>query len=470
MTNNRYHLDWVPDIDVASKRGSAEALLHALEKDIRSGRLKAGQKLPPQRQLAWTLGLNPATVNKAYRMAVKRGLISGEVGRGSFVRAPTPHAGNSFWPNENPNERRIDFCDNFPPPQKDTLAFRKGIASLGQSPLLSSLLQYQQDSRWAGHVPFAQCWLARCGMGQVEDKELLITNGALHAGFVCLLALCKPGDVLVTEELTSQAIKGAAARLGLRICGVHMDAEGVDPDHLKEILAREKVSAVYLVPTLHNPTTITLDAVRRRRIAEVLSYHGVPLIEDDIFAPLATTSASSDITPISSMLPELGFYIAGFSKALAPALRLAFLRIPAKFYPNGLAALRVTSWMASPLLVELASELHMSGDLDKIISAHQGEIAQRQACARRVLGEWETLLSSATDSPHVWLEVPEPWRASQFQDALAEREVMVLGSDAFAVSRSQTVHAVRICLGTPPDIHRVEEGCTIMRDMISRGA
>jgi DNA-binding transcriptional MocR family regulator len=302
MTNNPYKLDWLPEISNPTVERYV-AIAEAITEAIKSGRLKAGQRLPPQRLLAYTLGLNPGTVHKAYRLAMKRGQIVGEVGRGSYVRGNA--VASTAWPNENPYDRSVDFCDNYPCPIRMDKSLRKHLEAVGDAPYFGQLLQYQQNSAWTNHKSVACAGIMRYGV-EAAEQNVLITSGALHAGFISLLTLCRAGDVILTEEFTSPAIKGAAARLKLRIRGVRMDRNGMIPEHLEELLRKDKFAAAYLVPTLHNPTATVMTLSRRRRVAELLSAHGVPFIEDDIFAPLL----DDPLPPISSFAPDLAFYVA----------------------------------------------------------------------------------------------------------------------------------------------------------------
>jgi DNA-binding transcriptional MocR family regulator len=457
MTHNPYRLDWVPQLE--GREGDVyQAIASAIADDIKSGRLKAGARLPPQRLLAYTLGLNPGTVNKAYRLAMQRGLLSGEVGRGSFVRNGAS-AGVS-WPNADPYARAIDFSDNFPCAIKNAELFKKQLSALAAAPDFAQLLQYQQNSARDGHQSVAEGWISRCGV-EADARNILITSGALHAGFISLMTLARAGDTILTEEFTSQAVKGAAQRLKLKLIGIKMDRQGILPDHLDCLLKSNKVAAVYLVPTLHNPTATLLPLVRRKAVAKLLERHGVPLIEDDVFAPLL----EEPMPPVSSFLPGASFYIAGLSKALAPTLRLAFLQTPERYYQDALGNLRITSWLASPLLMELAANLITRGDADRLIRDQRAEVLRRQTLAKDMLGGFD--VTTHISAPHLWLKLPAPWRAAQFKDALARREVLVEATDSFVVDRGNPTHAVRVCLGTPPIVERVREGLSIIRETLA---
>lgn len=459
MTHNPYRLDWIPDL--AGREGDVyQVIAEAIAEDVKLGRLKPGTRLPPQRLLAYTLHINPGTVNKAYRLAMQRGLLSGEVGRGSFVRGSA--SGGIAWPNEDPYARAIDFCDNFPCAIKNAELFRKQLSALTAAPNFAQLLQYQQNSALASHQMVAADWVSRCGVS-AEPRNILITSGALHAGFLSLMTLCRSGDTILTEEFTSQAVKGAAQRLKLRLFGIKMDRQGIVPDHLENLLKQHKVAAVYLVPTLHNPTATLLPLARRKHVAKLLAKYGVPLIEDDVFAPLL----DDPVQPVSSFLPGLSFYIAGLSKALAPTLRLAFLSVPERHYQDALTNLRITAWLASPLLMELAANLIARGDAEKLIRDQRAEIRRRQALAEELLSAFDR--TAHPNAPHLWLKLPAPWRAAQFKDELARREVLVEATDSFVVDRGNPTHAIRVSLGTPPSFDRVREGLTIIADTLSGG-
>jgi len=81
--------NWTPTL--ASDKPRYVAIADAIAADLTGGKLKAGDRLPPQRELAWKLGVTIGTVTRAYQEASKRGLLTGEVGRGSYLRDPRPN-------------------------------------------------------------------------------------------------------------------------------------------------------------------------------------------------------------------------------------------------------------------------------------------------------------------------------------------------------------------------------------------
>ena len=128
---------------------------------------------------------------------------------------------------------------------------------------------------------------------------------------------------MLTEALTFPGIKAAAAQLGVRLVGVAMDDDGVRPDALDEACRKHKPKAVYLVPTLHNPTTATMGPARRKAVADIIRKRDTILIEDDVYGPLEPPAS-----PIANLIPERTYLAASSPKCIAPALRVAYLLAP----------------------------------------------------------------------------------------------------------------------------------------------
>jgi DNA-binding transcriptional MocR family regulator len=130
-----------------------------------------------------------------------------------------------------------------------------------------------------------------------------------------------------------------------------MDGEGIDPDALKSTCEQYKSKAVYLVPTLHNPTTITLGPARRKAVADTIRNAGTILIEDDAYG-LLEPSAS----PIANLIPERSYLAVSLSKCIAPALRVSYLLVPDATSEQVMrSSLQATMQMPPPLMVALAT-------------------------------------------------------------------------------------------------------------------
>src|SRR5262249_58438786 len=118
-------------------------------------------------------------------------------------------------------------------------------------------------------------------------------------------------------------MKVAAAYTGVRLVGVPMDERGILPDQLKSACVQYKPKLVYLIPTIHNPTTATMPRTRREQVAEILRARDVLLLEDDAYGMLEPKAV-----PLAALIPERTYLAATFSKCIAPGLRVSFLLTP----------------------------------------------------------------------------------------------------------------------------------------------
>lgn len=429
-------MDWIPTI--AEGSGSVYMrIVDALSADIASGRLARGQQLPTHRALARALDIDLTTVTRAYGEARRRGLIDARVGQGTFVSETTARVASDIH-----YQVKIDLSMNVPPqPVEANLEMRiaQGLALIQKETSFTALLNYQRPGGSEEERAIAANWL-RTRAPAATAERLIVYPGTQAALFNTLLSLTSPGDVVLTEALTFPGIKAAAAKLGVRLVGVAMDGKGVDPDALKGACEQHKPKAVYLIPTLHNPTTITLAPERRKAVADIIRNAGTILIEDDAYG-LLEPSAS----PIANLIPELSYLAVSLSKCIAPALRVSYLLVPdaasEQVMRNNLQA---TMQMPPPLMVALATNWLRSGIADQIVTAIRSEATGRQHLAARIL---EGLpFAGKPGGHHLWLSLPTEWTRSDFISRLLRDGLAVVGSEAFAVGE-KAPHAVRVALG-----------------------
>ncbi|MFN7052642.1 MAG: PLP-dependent aminotransferase family protein, partial [Gemmobacter sp.] len=283
---------WVPTFGTSGKPRYLE-IADAIERDTDSGLLSAGDRLPPQRRLAELLSLDFTTISRAYTEAQSRGLVESHVGRGTFVRARTGQDGPTADPRR---AREQDLSMNLPPEPDDPAllaAMRAGLETVAAN--LVPLLRYQSTTGSEMDRSAALSWLSMRGMVPNLDR-IAVTPGA-HATMTAVLnILAAPGDTILCEAVTYPGLRSIAARAGLVLVGVPMDEAGILPEALAAAIRTHGPKALYLNPTLQNPTTLTVPAPRRMEIAEILLRHGLPLIEDDAYgfvqpgapAPFAT--------------------------------------------------------------------------------------------------------------------------------------------------------------------------------------
>ena len=267
----------------------------------------------------------------------------------------------------------------------------------------------------------------------------------------------KPGDVVMTDRLTYFGLRALAATLQFSLLCVDSDEEGLMPDAIETLCRSQRVAALFVVPTLHNPTAKTLGAERRQQIAALAGLYDFIVIEDDVYSLLA----DNGLKPISALCPERAFYITTTSKALAPSLCLGYLVAPPEYIGVAAESARLTGSMSTPVSALVMTRWIEDGTARRLLEANRREINTRQKMVERVFEGMD--YKSAPSSMFLWLRLPEPWRALDFAAGCRRRGVKILPSPDFAADNKEIEQAVRINIsGTiPPD--RLRHALEIVR-------
>lgn len=370
--------------------------------------------------------------------------------RPGFVSAPSDESGI------------IDLSVNRPATSAYLDALAVLLPRLPRDPHYASLQDYHppEGPLWA-RVAVAD-WLKTVA-GDGDPGRVVLAAGAQH-GLDCLLgAVTRQGEVVLADEVTYQGINALCRVHGLDLRGVAMDRGGMRPDAFDAACAQLRPRAVFLVPTLHNPTTITLSEARRHELAAVARRHNVLIIEDDVYRPLADEALPS----FASLEPELTVHIGALSKCLAPGLRLGFVIAPRAIAGQVAAALRINCWSISPLTALIGARMIEDGAAARIIEVQKHELRQRQAILSEILGRYD--VQSQPSATHAWLRLPEPWRGAGFARTCLERGVALLPGDAFAVGREPVQHGVRINVGAARSQDDLRTALTTMAELLSAG-
>lgn len=441
------------------------AIAEALEADIEAGRLAPGTRLPTHRELAEHVGVTVGTVTRAYAEAERRGLIGGEVGRGTYVRhRETPRPLPSRAP-EASDDALIELGRNWPAtPEGDpaTQALRRTLEAMQHSEDLSTLLDYQPHAGMRSHREAGAAWIARFGL-QVEPDQVVICSGGQHAMEVALTTLTRPGDTVLTEALTYPGMKVLASQLHLRLQGVAMDEHGLLPEAL-EAACRSGAKLLYCLPNLQNPTGSVMPLERRERIAAIVRAHGLTVLEDDVYGLLLEQPPP----PLCSLVPESGYFIAGASKLLAPGLRIGYLAAPRQGAARLAESAGLATRMTPPLTAEIAARWITEGTAAELVARRRQEAQARLDLAREVLGE-AALRGTHTLTYHLWLELPAHTRSEAFSAQARQRGVSVTASDLFAVGPTVAPAAVRVCLGAPRTRAQLDKGLRRLQAALSAG-
>lgn len=442
---------WTPDL---SRRGGPRylAIADAIADDIDSGRLSLADRLPPQRVLAAALGIDFTTVARGYVEAKKRGLIGSRVGQGTFVAA----SARRRHPPMVRHPEIVDLSMNLPPePDDPDLLDRMqdGVEAISRDLVL--LMRYQGFGGVSADKEAASAWLGRRGLVPPQDR-VFIVPGAHPALLGIMGLLARPGEVILSEAITYPGTRSIAGLLGLSLVGLPMDDEGIDPDALADACRTRAPKALYVNPTLLNPTTHTITEPRRLAMTAIARKFGVPIIEDDPYGLLPAQAPP----PFAALAPELTWHIAGLAKCLGAGLRVAYVVVPDNRSGWSFAAsLRAATVMASPVTVALATRWISDGTGDALVAAVRRESAERQTLAATILRNATFRANPA--GFHLWLSLPAPWSRSAFIGHMRATGIGVVASDAFTTGDTPP-EAVRVCLGGPADRAQVRDALEFM--------
>lgn len=431
-------MTWFPNLPFSEGPRYLQ-IVAALESDIASGAVSPGQRLPTHREMATKLGLSVGTVSKAYAAAERRGLISGEVGRGTFVLRPTPELGVS---ETNGSPRRINLALNAPPATGEDAVMAAVLGEVAASDELRNLMGYLPHQGLKKHREAIAGWISGHGMA-TDPGAVFVTHGAQHAISIAVRLLAKPGTPVIAENLTYSGMMALALLEGLNLRGVTMDRHGLLPERLDEAFRETGSRVLYCTPTLQTATGALMPVERRREIAEIVAAHNAYIVEDDAYGFLCETP----VPPLSSFLPERSFYVVSFAKCMAPGLRIGAMVAPPAFRDRCVNAIRSTGWMANAIMAEAVVRLIRDGRLEQQIARKREEARVRTDLARSILGDVLDLMS---DVPafHVWMQMPAGRTTTSLMSQAAHAGVTIVSPSALQPFDNLS-NGLRLCLGGP---------------------
>lgn len=440
---------WLPDL--AGFEGPLYlAIADALAADISAGRLAAGIRLPTHRDLAEAVGVTVGTITRAYAEAARRGLVDGTVGRGTFVRRRhEPVASAEVIAHLDHSQSPagvINLSVNRPAMGPQIEALRQTLGEITAAPELADWLGYTYPAGQPRHRAAGAAWLARSGLS-VRPEQVVVTAGCQNAQTISLMAVTRPGDVLLTEALAYPGLTSLARHLGLELEPVAMDGEGIVPAAFDAACRGGGRRFAYLTPTVQNPTMAVMGESRRREIAAISRRHDVVVIEDDVHGFLYDGPA---LPPLASLIPERVLFVTSVSKSVLPALRVGYLAVPQVMVEQATEAIRVACLMAPPLMAEVVSRWILDGTAERLTRWQIEETKARVDLADRILGL--QLGRSAIKPFHLWVTLDGGRRAEDVVAAARDVGVQIAGSAAFAVRRGDRLpEALRISVSGAAD-------------------
>ncbi|HBS7339391.1 TPA: PLP-dependent aminotransferase family protein [Klebsiella pneumoniae] len=418
-----------------------KAVVDRYAQAIRSGQLPAGSRLPTHRTLAAGERISLATATRVYRELEEMGLVSGETGRGTFVRDLSLPPGHGV-DQQVVAADVVDLNFNYPSLPEQGDALREALRQLAMAGDIDSHLRYQPHAGRLAERDIIARHLT-CQHFAPDAENVLIVNGAQHGLAVTVMGLLRPGDVVAVDALTYSGFKALAALYHLELAAIPCRPEGPELQALHTLCQQRRVRAVYTMPTLHNPLGWVLNTGQRQALADLARQHDLLIIEDAAYARLV----SHPPPPVVSYAPERTVYVTGFSKNIATGLRVGVVISPPRYRPEIERAIRATTWNTPTLISSLICAWIEDGTVARFETQKRQDARQRQQVAREVLCGLPVV--SHPDSYFVWLPLGEESRADRLANALMERRISVSTAEPFCVSATLP-QALRIALGSVP--------------------
>lgn len=367
------------------------------------------------------------------------GLVSGEAGRGTFVRE------TSLAPWQGIDQKdvavgMIDLNFNYPSLPGQAELLRTALRQLALSGDLEALLRYQPHAGRAHERASVARHLSTRGV-TVEADQVLIVNGAQQGLAVTLMALLKPGDVIAADALTYSGFKVLADALHLEVLAIPMTEHGPDLPALDRLCRQRAVRAVYSMPTLHNPLGWVMPLEQRERLVAIARRYDLTLIEDAAYAFLVENPPC----PLIELAPERTFYVSGLSKNIATGLRVGFIAAPLPQVSALERIIRATTWNTPGVMTAIACGWLDDGTVTVLEEQKRSDAMARQTLAAEVLKGLRYIAHPA--SYFLWLPLPEDVRADQIVVELMHQQISVTSAEPFSLS-ANTPHAIRLALGS----------------------
>lgn len=427
-----------------------------LEEDIKSGKLKAGTKLPPQRELADFLDLNLSTISKAYKLCGQKGLVSASVGNGTYVSSDAAAETVLLCGRENTH---IIEMGAIVPSVTANLKVKQYMENLMKKPDALQLFSYGAPGGTKRQCKAGVTWLGKSGF-DTDMEHIIPAAGGQNAITAVFGALFETGDKIGTEPMTYPGVKTAAKLFGIHLLPVRTYDDEITEEGLRYALRNENIRGLYVIPDYQNPTAHIMSLVTRKMIARVAGEEDLLVIEDGINNLLE----ENPVPPVAAFAPEQVIYISSLSKTVSPGLRTAFIHVPDRFHERVVTALYSMNIAISPLLATVSAALIEDGAADAIIADRKKEIRERNAVVNRILEGF--VLPGELTVPLRYVRLPEYFTGKSFEICARQAGVEVYGAERFCVGNRIPEKAVRISVTTPPSLEILTEGLNRLKALL----
>jgi len=431
-------------------------LADTIAAEIAGGIFKPGDRLPPQRDFAYDRKIAVSTASRVYAELLRRGLVVGEVGRGTFISG---EARRGVAAPSEPRGIRIDLEFNYPLLPDQTALIAKSLDGLEKPAALDAALRQATSGGTPAVRSVAAAYLSQ-GAWSPAPEQLVFTGNGRQGIAAAVAAVVPLGGRCGVEALTYPFIKGIAARLGISLVPLAMDEGGVRPDAVQKAHREAHLSAIYIQPAIQNPLGMTMTAARRADLLRVVEKLNLPIIEDNVYGFLENEP------PLAALAPDCCIVIDSLSKKVAPGLTLGFMVPPPRLRESVMASVRSGGWTASGFAFAAAQRMIGDGTVAELARLKRRDARARQKLAADRLSGFD--IQANENCYHLWLTLPAHWRSQTLVAAAARRDIALTPSTTFAVTPGHAPNAVRLALAAPT-MDQLDTGLRTLAAMLNAG-
>lgn len=454
---DNYPMSWKPDRNKLTGPKYI-ALAELLEHDIKSGKLRAGTKLPPQRELADFLDLNLSTITKVYKLCEQKGLLSASVGSGTYVSSDA--AANPVLLCGKEDSHLIEM-GAIVPFVTSNLKVKQYTENLMRKPDALELFSYGAPEGTKRQRTAGVTWLQKSGF--LTDTEHIVLAAAGQNGLTAALGACfETNDKIGTEPMTYPGVKTAAKLYGIHLVPIKSSHYEMTEEGIRSAAQNENIKGLYVIPDYQNPTSHMMSIGTRKMIARVAKEENLLIIEDGINNLLS----EDPLPPIASFAPEQTVYISSLSKTVSPGLRTAFIHVPGQYHEKLATALYSMNISISPLLATVSAALIEDGAADEILAERRQGIMERNRIVNQILEEF--VIPGGLTAPLRSVQLPGYFTGKSFEICAKQAGVEVYGAERFSVGNRVPEKIVRISVTTPPSVEILTEGLRRLRQLLQQ--
>ena len=472
-------------------------IFEQVRRQILSGELLPGFRLPAERKLAESLGVNRTTILNAYRELKADGLVGSQVGNGTIVLSYLEgeiNSENEFSQQPIWNQIFSQYSSKFDSyivkdllelaSRKDVISFATGIASPETGPIqalkgIEHEIIEKKNYKALMHSPtegFKSLREAVCGLMHkrgvyCQYDEVMMLSGSQQGIDLVAKLLLDPGDVVVVEEPSFFPAIQAFNAIGARVMGVPMDDKGMNMDVLEQLLQRYRPKFIYKMPTFQNPTGIEMELERRKRLVELAYKYRVLIVEDDAYGDLCYEGHS---LPILKSMDNDGYiiYLNTFSKTVYSGLRLGWMVAHKRVIKEFAAAKQIMDLHSSSLSQWIIERFITNGSLEIHVPKMCREYRVKRDEMYDALSKYapaDLIWNRPRGGYYIWCRLPGGVSASKLVSKAAEYKVVfVPGSPFFTSGQGDNFIRLNFTCVVFKDIDEgVKRLCQAMKDLIN---